>query len=90
MADGPELIYFHDSEPYRSGAMRRDVVDKRPLAARPAAGTMRQDALTGDWVSIAGHRQNLTFLPPADECPLCPTGHGTVTSEIPAGTGRAG
>ena len=82
MADGRELIYFDDSEPNRSGAMRRDVVDKRPLAARPAAGTMRQD--TGDWVSIAGHRQNRTFLPPADECPLCPTGHATVPSEIPA------
>ena len=82
--DGRELIYFDDSEPYRSGARRRDVVDKRPLAARPAVGTMRLDALTGDWVSIAGHRQNRTFLPPADECPLCPTGHGTVPSEIPA------
>jgi UDPglucose--hexose-1-phosphate uridylyltransferase len=45
---------------------------------------MRLDALTGDWVSIAGHRQNRTFLPPADECPLCPTGRGTVPSEIPA------
>ena len=83
-ADGRELIYFDDSEPFRSGARRREVVDKRPLAARPAAGTMRLDALTGDWVSIAGHRQNRTFLPPADECPLCPTGHGTVSSEIPA------
>ena len=24
-------------------------------------------------------------MPPADECPLCPTGRGTVLSEIPAG-----
>jgi UDPglucose--hexose-1-phosphate uridylyltransferase len=50
-----------------------------------ASGTIRLDALTGDWVSIAGHRQNRTFLPPEDECPLCPTGRGTVPSEIPAG-----
>ena len=85
LADGRELIYFDDSEPYRSGAKSREVLDERPLGARPAAGTMRLDALTGDWVSIADHRQDRTFLPPADECPLCPTGGGTMPSEIPAG-----
>ena len=84
LADGRELIYFDDSEPYRSGAKSREVLDERPLGARPAAGTMRLDALTGDWVSIADHRQDRTFLPPADECPLCPTGVGTMASEIPA------
>jgi len=84
LADGRELIYFDDSEPYRSGAKRRDVADERPLGVRAASGTMRLDALTGDWVSIASHRQNRTFLPPANECPLCPTGRGTVPSEIPA------
>ena len=85
LADGRELIYFDDSEPYRSGAKSREVLDERPLGARPAAGTMRLDALTGEWVSIADHRQDRTFLPPADECPLCPTGGGTMPSEIPAG-----
>jgi len=84
LADGRELIYFDDSEPYRSGAKTREVLDERPLGARPVAGTMRLDALTGDWVSIADHRQDRTFLPPADECPLCPTGGGTMASEIPA------
>jgi len=84
LADGRELIYFDDSEPYLSGAETRDAVDERPLDVRPTAGTMRQDALTGDWVSIADHRQNRTFLPPAGECPLCPTGGGTMPSEIPA------
>jgi len=64
LADGRELIYFDDTEPYRSGARRRDVADGRPLDVRPASGTMRLDALTGDWVSIAGHRQSRTFLPP--------------------------
>jgi UDPglucose--hexose-1-phosphate uridylyltransferase len=84
LADGRELIYFDDSEPYRSGAKSREAVDERPLDPRQAAGTMRLDALTGDWVSIADHRQNRTFLPPADECPLCPSGGGTMPSEIPA------
>src|SRR5450759_4262471 len=84
LADGRELIYFDDSEPYLSGAKSRDAVDERPLDDLPTAGTMRLDALTGDWVSIADHRQNRTFLPPAGECPLCPTGGGTMPSEIPA------
>ena len=84
LADGRELIYFDDSEPYRGGARNRDEVDNRPLVGRPTAGTMRLDALTGDWVSIADHRQNRTFLPPAGECPLCPTGGATMPSEIPA------
>ena len=72
LADGRELIYFDDSEPYLSGAQSRTVVDERPLHDRPTAGMMRQDALTGDWVSIADHRQNRTFLPPTDECPSVP------------------
>ena len=84
LADGRELIYFDDSEPYLSGAQTREVVDERPLDERPTAGTMRLDALTGDWVSIADHRQNRTFMPPTDECPLCPSGGGTMPSEIPA------
>jgi len=84
LADGRELIYFDDSEPYLSGAKNRDVVDERALHIRPAAGTMRLDALTSEWVSIADHRQDRTFLPPAGECPLCPTGAGTMPSEIPA------
>ena len=82
LADGRELIYFDDSA--QGLASPRDARDERPLGPRAAAGTMRWDALTGDWVAIAGHRQHRTFLPPANECPLCPTGRGTVPSEIPA------
>ena len=69
LIDGRELVYFDDSEPYLSGARSREAVDERPLDVRPTAATMRLDALTGEWVSIADHRQDRTFLPPADECP---------------------
>ncbi|WP_270886586.1 galactose-1-phosphate uridylyltransferase [Pedococcus sp. 5OH_020] len=82
LADGRQLIYFDDCE--TSLATARDIRDERPLGDRAASGTMRLDALTGDWVAIAGHRQNRTFKPPADECPLCPPGSGMVPSEIPA------
>jgi len=86
MADGRELIYFDDSEPFLSGAAERTAPDTRPLP--PAAGggsQLRYDVLTGEWVAIASHRNDRIFLPPREECPLCPTGRGTVPSEVPAG-----
>lgn len=33
----------------------------------------RRDPLSGEWRTFAVHRQDRTFLPPADLCPLCPT-----------------
>ena len=44
---------------------------------------MRYDSLLGEWVIIAGHRQDRTYLPPADHCPLDPSRPGRPT-EIPA------
>jgi UDPglucose--hexose-1-phosphate uridylyltransferase len=35
------------------------------------------------WVITATHRQDRTFLPPADYCPLCPTRPGGFPTEIP-------
>ena len=43
---------------------------------------MRRDPLTGQWVSIAGHRQTRIFLPNAAECPICPSTPDNL-SEIP-------
>ena len=54
LADGRELIYFDDTEPWLSGAATRDAVDHRPLGERAAPAQMRLDPLTGDWVAIAG------------------------------------
>jgi UDPglucose--hexose-1-phosphate uridylyltransferase len=44
---------------------------------------MRQDPLTGDWVSIAAARQNRVMLPPAELDPLAPATPGN-PSEIPS------
>ncbi|WP_113717081.1 galactose-1-phosphate uridylyltransferase [Arthrobacter dokdonensis] len=83
LADGRELIYFDDGATARS----HTAVDTRPLDARSEANTgeLRFDALTGDWVAIAAHRQTRTYLPPADQCPLCPS-TGANLSEIPDST----
>jgi UDPglucose--hexose-1-phosphate uridylyltransferase len=85
LADGREILYFDDTEPYASGGADRLVPDTRDLPpADDGDPTMRRDPLTGEWVVIASHRNTRTFLPPTDECPLCPTKPGRAPSEVPA------
>jgi UDPglucose--hexose-1-phosphate uridylyltransferase len=84
LADGREILYFDDTEPYVSGRADRAVPDTRPLPPATGGSQLRRDVLTGEWVAIASHRNDRTFLPPQNECPLCPTGRGVVPSEIPA------
>lgn len=79
LADGRDLIYFDDADS-TLGPERR--LDERRLDPRPATAAMRQDVLTGDWVSIAAARQNRVFLPPADQDPLAPQSPSN-PSEIP-------
>ncbi len=45
---------------------------------------LRWNPLLGEWTITATHRQERTFLPPADYCPLCPTQPGAFETEIPA------
>ena len=80
LADGRELIYFDD--PGTTLGPDR-AVDARTLDPRPATATMRQDVLTGDWVSVAAARQNRAFLPPAELDPLAPQ-TSTNPSEVPS------
>jgi len=70
LSDGRDLIYFDDPST-TLGAQR--LPDTRESAARPPVAQMRLDSLTGEWISIAAARQNRAFLPPAHQCPLCPT-----------------
>ncbi|WP_030246822.1 galactose-1-phosphate uridylyltransferase [Streptomyces sp. NRRL S-350] len=78
LADGRELVYF-DREP---GALR-DAVDERPLEPTASLSETRLDPVLGEWVTVAAHRQQRTYHPPAGECPLCPSRDGRL-SEIPA------
>jgi UDPglucose--hexose-1-phosphate uridylyltransferase len=80
LADGRELIYFDDADTQLPKARSADL---RHLDPRPETATMRQDVLTGDWVSIAAARQNRVFLPPADQDPLAPAS-ATNPSEVPS------
>ncbi|HEX4058031.1 MAG TPA: galactose-1-phosphate uridylyltransferase [Galbitalea sp.] len=80
LADGRELFYFDDADT-TLGPDR--AVDTRVLDPRPTTATMRQDVLTGEWISVAAARQNRAFLPPAELDPLAPQSQGN-PSEIPA------
>ena len=44
---------------------------------------LRWNPLLGEWVATATHRQDRTFLPPDDYCPLCPTQEGGFPTEVP-------
>ena len=80
LADGRELFYFDD--PGTTLGPERSV-DARELDPRPDTATMRQDVLTGDWITFATKRQNRVMLPSADADPLAPQ-TPTNPSEIPA------
>jgi UDPglucose--hexose-1-phosphate uridylyltransferase len=79
LADGRELLLFalpeHTPVP---------VHDRRPLPEQGIAQSqLRFDRQTGQWVIIAALRQDRTYKPPAEVCPLCP-GPSGLTSEVPA------
>jgi UDPglucose--hexose-1-phosphate uridylyltransferase len=80
LADGRELIYFDDAD---STLPPDRAPDLRSLDHRPETARMRQDPLTGDWISIAAARQNRVVLPPAALDPLAPQSPGN-PSEIPS------
>lgn len=44
---------------------------------------LRFNPFAGTWTVTATHRQDRTFLPPADFCPLCPTRSGGAPTEVP-------
>ncbi len=78
LSDGREIIWYDE----RDDAVRY-TTDKRGLTRPATTSQMRRDVLLGEWVAIASHRQDRTHLPPADECPLCPS-RADRLSEIPS------
>lgn len=78
LADGRRLVYYDDAPGTDRGA-----ADRRVLAPVAVDTELRHDPLLDEWVVLASHRQGRTHLPPAEQCPLCPTREGRPT-EIPA------
>ncbi len=78
LADGREIVYFDDA----GTPVRERRADSRALEPRPATPTMRFDALSAEWVTVATARQGRVHLPPAEFDPLAPQSP-TNPSEIP-------
>lgn len=68
LADGREIIYFD-----AAAGTARDAVDARDLSPITVSSELRHDPLLGEWVMYASHRQDRSYLPAAEDCPLCPS-----------------
>ncbi len=78
LADGRALMYFGAVPGKPAG-----YPDRRRLAPAQFQPQARFDWLLDEWVVVASHRQDRTFRPAGDQCPLCPSTAGNYT-EIPA------
>jgi UDPglucose--hexose-1-phosphate uridylyltransferase len=79
LSDGRWLRYYDsDDAPPRDTA-----ADQRGLTPVSIQSELRYDPLLDQWVMIAGHRQDRTYKPAAQDCPLCPSRPGHYT-EIPS------
>ncbi len=67
--DGREIHYFDDASSQLSTERKPDL---RPPAERPELAQLRHDPLTAEWIAVAAHRHTRAFLPPTNQCPLCP------------------
>ena len=77
--DGRQIHYFDDKGSNLPITRKKDL---RETASRPPLGDLKHDPLTGEWIAVAAHRHTRAFMPPSDECPLCPATE-TFRSEIP-------
>lgn len=78
LADGREIIWYT-----RHVDAVQAVADPRDLPISATTSEIRYDRLTDEWVGLSSQRQERTYHPPADECPLCPSRDGRHT-EIPS------
>lgn len=81
--DGRELVlYARDGR----GPIPDDLVAPAPHGPEGTPRShLRWHPLRGEWVAYASHRQNRTFLPPADYNPLAPSSSEDAPTELPEG-----
>lgn len=77
LADGREIIYYDSA----AIGLRR-AKDLREIGPVAVSSELRCDPLLGIWVMYASHRQDRTYLPAAQDCPLCPSTDDHLT-EVP-------
>lgn len=77
--DGRDIHYFDDAGSSHSSEKKPDL---REPADRPPLAELRNDPLNGEWIAVAAHRHTRAFLPPSNQCPLCPATAENL-SEVP-------
>jgi UDPglucose--hexose-1-phosphate uridylyltransferase len=80
--DGRHLWLYDDEAPPHIATSDIPVPNGGAVAL---ASHMRWHPLLGEWVVYAAHRQDRTFLPPADSNPLAPTLDAANPTELPVG-----
>jgi len=75
--DGRYLILYWQ-EPKNSNLLENNI-----SSLNKASNHLRWNPVLSEWVGVATQRQDRTFFPPDDFCPLCVTKEGGFTSEIP-------
>ncbi len=76
--DGRYLYYYAFDRALPSASDGRS--DPRPAGQIE----LRRNPLLDEWVIVSTERQERTFLPPDEYCPLCPTSGGAFATEVPA------
>jgi len=77
LADGRQLSYYDEAP-----GQPRDAADRRDLPPANSASQLRYEPFLDTWVIYASHRQDRSYLPSAQDCPLCPSADHL--TEIPA------
>ena len=77
LADNREIIYYDAAD-----VGLRQAKDLRDISPVAVSSELRRDPLLGMWVMYASHRQDRTYLPAVQDCPLCPSTDSRLT-EVP-------
>src|SRR3972149_5288751 len=77
--DGRLLWYYSWDEPPPAAE-----VAASPPAFASEGLELRWPPLLEEWVIVAPERQERTFLPPPEYCPLCPTRDASAPTEVPS------
>jgi UDPglucose--hexose-1-phosphate uridylyltransferase len=77
LADARQLSYYD-----AAADQPRDAADRRDLPPANSASQLRYEPFLDTWVIYASHRQDRSYLPSAQNCPLCPSADHL--TEIPA------
>ena len=77
--DGRRLWYYSWDRP----PPKVEALERMPALESEGLG-LRWHPLLEEWIVVAPERQERTFLPPAEYCPLCPTRNAAWPTEVPS------